>query len=208
MTLFIHPFIHLLKILFQKKIHISLKCTLEELKQDISSKTSIEPKYQRLFHLGREIKNSRRSLHALGLGRFNSFVLHLHSSQPKNHTLSNKRNKEAACSSSSSIGGSNRSINNNANYNMNDDDDDEICVIDTDARRRSQKREMELISRGIRERNQSNNNHNNANNASATSARHSTASREKYIVEILDSDDDSDDEIEVVEVTNKRSRSR
>jgi len=87
------PLIHLSFLIFDNnnnnnnknnnKIDISLQATLEDLKHQISKLKSIEPKFQRVFHLGREIKNSRRSLHALGIGRYGAFVVHLHSSKPK-----------------------------------------------------------------------------------------------------------------------------
>jgi hypothetical protein len=40
---------------------------------------SIPAQFQRLFHLGRELKTAGRSLEALGVGRFGVFVVHVHS---------------------------------------------------------------------------------------------------------------------------------
>jgi len=38
--------------------------------------------HQRLFHLGRELKSGRRSLSALGFGKHENFIVHLHSTAP------------------------------------------------------------------------------------------------------------------------------
>mmetsp|Transcript_12462 Transcript_12462/g.15941 ORF Transcript_12462/g.15941 Transcript_12462/m.15941 type:complete len:189 (+) Transcript_12462:207-773(+) len=55
--------------------------TLTTLKEKINSDPKlgpIKPTQQRLFHLGRELKSSNRSLEALGIGRFHVFTVHLH----------------------------------------------------------------------------------------------------------------------------------
>ena len=44
--------------------------------------------HQRLFHLGRELKSGRKSLLSLGVGKFDNFLLHLHSTAPKTIDLS------------------------------------------------------------------------------------------------------------------------
>ncbi|KAL7520556.1 hypothetical protein ACHAWX_005271 [Stephanocyclus meneghinianus] len=62
------------------------KTTLNNLKDMISKDPSLGPltrEQQRLFHLGKEIKSGNRSLNALGIGKFNVFSIHLHSSRPK-----------------------------------------------------------------------------------------------------------------------------
>ncbi|MCP4748816.1 MAG: hypothetical protein GY874_22195, partial [Desulfobacteraceae bacterium] len=54
-----------------------LSSTLSTLKQSINSDPNlgpISPSQQRLFHLGRELKSSNRSLEALGIGRFRVFT--------------------------------------------------------------------------------------------------------------------------------------
>jgi len=48
-----------------------------------SSLGPLDPSYQRLFHLGRELKSSGRSLSKLGVGRFHNYCVHLHSTQPE-----------------------------------------------------------------------------------------------------------------------------
>jgi hypothetical protein len=71
------------------KLEVSLSQTLKQLKDAISlsSLGPIETKHQRLFHLGRELKNGGRTLSTLGLGRYHNFVLHLHSTKPKTFDL-------------------------------------------------------------------------------------------------------------------------
>mmetsp|Transcript_7928 Transcript_7928/g.13397 ORF Transcript_7928/g.13397 Transcript_7928/m.13397 type:complete len:185 (-) Transcript_7928:164-718(-) len=57
------------------------RSTLTTLKEKINSDPKlgpIKPTQQRLFHLGRELKSSNRSLEALGIGRFHVFTVHLH----------------------------------------------------------------------------------------------------------------------------------
>ena len=73
---------------------MTMSSTLSNLKETISHTPSIceefpiQPKYQRLFHLGRELKSSKRSLKALGFGRHGTYLVHLHSTQPKTLELS------------------------------------------------------------------------------------------------------------------------
>lgn len=73
-----------------KKITISTARTLNDLKHGISrSKLGpLDPKYQRLFYLGREVKSGGRSLSKIGIGKFDNYTLHLHSTQPKALELS------------------------------------------------------------------------------------------------------------------------
>lgn len=58
---------------------------MNDLKKAIqkSSLGPVDPSYQRLFHLGRELKSGGRSLFALGVGKFHNYCLHLHSTQPE-----------------------------------------------------------------------------------------------------------------------------
>mmetsp|Transcript_22178 Transcript_22178/g.40298 ORF Transcript_22178/g.40298 Transcript_22178/m.40298 type:complete len:142 (-) Transcript_22178:136-561(-) len=68
------------------EITFSVNSSLNDLKQKISTNSSlgpIDPAYQRLFHLGRELKSGGRSLKSLGVGRFSNFLLHLHSTCPE-----------------------------------------------------------------------------------------------------------------------------
>jgi hypothetical protein len=68
----------------KEKINVSMSCTLNELKDEIS-KTKLGPikrEHQRLFHLGKEWKSGRRTLMALGFAKFPNFTIHLHSTQP------------------------------------------------------------------------------------------------------------------------------
>lgn len=74
-------------------IQISQEATLSDLKAIIRTAPSItkrfhgqavQPKYQRLFYFGRELKTPKRSLSALGLvSRRLPLLIHLHSTQPK-----------------------------------------------------------------------------------------------------------------------------
>lgn len=72
------------------EIEISLSSSLNTLKDTISSSEfgPVDRDHQRLFHLGRELKSGGRSLSTLGLGKFDNFLLHLHSTQPKPIDLS------------------------------------------------------------------------------------------------------------------------
>jgi len=73
----------------QDELNISLSDSVDTLKDKIS-KTKLGPidrKHQRLFHLGKELKVGRRSLSNLGFGRFQNFIVHLHSLQPKTFEL-------------------------------------------------------------------------------------------------------------------------
>jgi hypothetical protein len=70
--------------------------TLNDLKNDISTSPlgPLDPTYQRLFHLGRELKTGNRSLEKLGVGRFSNYTLHLHSTQPQAYELSSDEEEE------------------------------------------------------------------------------------------------------------------
>ena len=67
-----------------------MTCTLNELKDKISGTEMgpIERCHQRLFYLGRELKSGRRTLSALGIGRYPNFLIHLHSTKPATLELS------------------------------------------------------------------------------------------------------------------------
>lgn len=69
---------------------------MNDLKDAISSSSlgPLDPAYQRLFHLGRELKGGNRSLGKLGLGRFHNYTLHLHSTQPQAYELSSDEEED------------------------------------------------------------------------------------------------------------------
>lgn len=166
------------------QMDLSLQQTsLEQLKNQISLQKSIEPKYQRLFHLGRELKNCRRTLKALGIGNYNSFVIHLQSSQPKDHVFSSacaKLKSSTAISVSATTSSSSNSSSSNSTTNSN-------SHLNKRKRRRNESLAMTSTTIAANSIQHPNNRNNNAN--------------EKMVVNLLDSDDDDDDdEIEVVEV--------
>ena len=82
---------------------------MTNLKDKISSTPSIcgdnpiQSKYQRLFHLGRELKSPKRSLEALGFGKHGIYLVHLHSTQPKTLELSSDEDDAVEIDASSSL---------------------------------------------------------------------------------------------------------
>eukprot|EP00567_Pseudictyota_dubia_P015303 CAMPEP_0197442840 /NCGR_PEP_ID=MMETSP1175-20131217/8761_1 /TAXON_ID=1003142 /ORGANISM="Triceratium dubium, Strain CCMP147" /LENGTH=155 /DNA_ID=CAMNT_0042973389 /DNA_START=242 /DNA_END=709 /DNA_ORIENTATION=+ len=72
------------------QVTLPITATLNNLKDAISSTSlgPIEREHQRLFHLGRELKSGGRSLGALGFGKHDNFLVHLHSTKPKTLELS------------------------------------------------------------------------------------------------------------------------
>lgn len=67
--------------IYLSQFTIPSSSTLATLKTKINSDPNLGPiphTQQRLFHLGRELKSSNRSLEALGIGKFNVFTIHLH----------------------------------------------------------------------------------------------------------------------------------
>mmetsp|Transcript_53885 Transcript_53885/g.65047 ORF Transcript_53885/g.65047 Transcript_53885/m.65047 type:complete len:188 (-) Transcript_53885:229-792(-) len=66
-------------------IKLPLSAPLNTLKDQISLSPlgPLSREHQRIFHLGRELKSGKRSLHSLGFGRHGIFVIHLHSTQPE-----------------------------------------------------------------------------------------------------------------------------
>jgi hypothetical protein len=82
------------------QISISLKRTLKDLKVAISQSGelgNIPVERMRLFHFGRELKTSGRSLEALGVGREGFTVLHVHAT-PAVSTAPSNGGKAAATS--------------------------------------------------------------------------------------------------------------
>lgn len=175
------------------KIDISLQATLEDLKHQISKLKSIEPKFQRVFHLGREIKNSRRSLHALGIGRYGAFVVHLHSSKPKVIELATeKKSVDVAVASNQVVvpattGATTTRI---------------IASSRNSARGRKRSRVTAPVSGSGRSGRM------NRVNSNMPSGGGGGTNRTEEIIDLADSDDDDDDDdIEVIEI-DKRSRRR
>lgn len=75
---------------FKREINVSMTDTLDVLKDKISRSDlgPIDREHQRIFHLGRELKSGRRSLGAIGFGKYGIYLVHLHSTQPKTLELS------------------------------------------------------------------------------------------------------------------------
>ena len=101
--------------------------TLHDLKVAISQSLAlgeIPPHQQRIFHLGRELKSSGRSLENLGVGRLGVTVLHVHASIQEARTiLRPKKIKERA-----------------QVVDLVDDSDDDCVVVDEAAAKKSKKR--------------------------------------------------------------------
>eukprot|EP00568_Trieres_chinensis_P001472 CAMPEP_0183296216 /NCGR_PEP_ID=MMETSP0160_2-20130417/3872_1 /TAXON_ID=2839 ORGANISM="Odontella Sinensis, Strain Grunow 1884" /NCGR_SAMPLE_ID=MMETSP0160_2 /ASSEMBLY_ACC=CAM_ASM_000250 /LENGTH=158 /DNA_ID=CAMNT_0025457809 /DNA_START=251 /DNA_END=727 /DNA_ORIENTATION=+ len=78
------------------EIKLPLSASLNQLKDSISRTKlgPIERKHQRLFHLGREMKSGGRSLEALGFGKHDNFLVHLHSTKPKTLELSSDEEED------------------------------------------------------------------------------------------------------------------
>mmetsp|Transcript_24197 Transcript_24197/g.36931 ORF Transcript_24197/g.36931 Transcript_24197/m.36931 type:complete len:184 (+) Transcript_24197:127-678(+) len=137
--------------------------TLTTLKEKINSDPKlgpIKPTQQRLFHLGRELKSSNRSLEALGIGRLHVFTVHLHAgleteclelleSEDEDELLHNTASSAAAAAAeavqrssrnrTTTTNGSNRRKHNPKNDNNevvdllnsdSDDDDDVVEIIE------------------------------------------------------------------------------
>mmetsp|Transcript_1906 Transcript_1906/g.2583 ORF Transcript_1906/g.2583 Transcript_1906/m.2583 type:complete len:203 (+) Transcript_1906:227-835(+) len=73
-----------------------LSITLKDLKDKIHASPKVGqpclPIYQRLFHLGRELKSPKRTLRVLNVGRFRNFIIHLQSTQPPVLSLNSNTN--------------------------------------------------------------------------------------------------------------------
>ena len=63
--------------------------TLHALKDLINNSPlgPVDRSEQRLFHLGKEMKGNNSNLEGLGIGNFNVFSIHLHSTRPKVNEL-------------------------------------------------------------------------------------------------------------------------
>ena len=86
----------------------------------------------RLFHLGRELKSSGRSLSALGIGRFDNYLVHMASggvadgkANGGGATSGRKRKAVGASGSGSGSGGGTT-----VEIDSSDDDDDEVIELD------------------------------------------------------------------------------
>jgi hypothetical protein len=204
---------------------------LQQLKNEISIQKEIEPKFQRLFHFGRELINSRRSLSTLGIGKFNSYVLHLHSSQPKDHIFKPTATREKSGTKVDKVGGvvcidsattaSNDIISSLSNRKRKRNRNQETIDLSCTSATSSSSSTISSKDNNNNGRSLQRNRNINATSASARSSTKTTTSRSnnvQVVVDLLnDSDDDDDDdgdgdgddEIEVVEVkatsSNKRS---
>ena len=173
------------------------KTTLTTLKETINSDPTlgpIGPSNQRLFHLGRELKSSNRSLETLGIGRFNVFTVHLHTgtvtktkqclelleSDDEEGEGVGEQRKQAAASSAN-----------------NNDDDDEVHVVDmttttaTTTSRSNRNRTTAATTTNNRRKHNKNNDNNNE------------------VVDLLDdSDSDDDDVVEIIEPSTSNNKRR
>lgn len=85
----------------------------------------MERDQQRLFHLGRELKSGRKSLSFLGLGKFENYQVHLHSTKPKTIDLSINGGKNNVGTIKSHLTGRSAKPNSSATViDLVDDDDD------------------------------------------------------------------------------------
>lgn len=83
-------------------------------------------RYQRIFHLGRELKTGGRSLENLGIGNFGAYFIHVHSSEPTR--LKKKRQREAAnTAQNASATKTDKTI---ECINIDDEDDDEVILVE------------------------------------------------------------------------------
>eukprot|EP00566_Odontella_aurita_P027674 CAMPEP_0113556118 /NCGR_PEP_ID=MMETSP0015_2-20120614/17085_1 /TAXON_ID=2838 /ORGANISM="Odontella" /LENGTH=157 /DNA_ID=CAMNT_0000457451 /DNA_START=271 /DNA_END=744 /DNA_ORIENTATION=+ /assembly_acc=CAM_ASM_000160 len=127
------------------EVTLPVTATLNNLKDEISrtSLGPIEREHQRLFHLGREMKSGGRSLGALGLGKHNNFLVHLHSTKPKTLELSSDEDDDAIVVEGTVPGGSGEKRSYAArplqrgqsadvvNLLEDDSDDDDIAIVET-----------------------------------------------------------------------------
>lgn len=85
----------------------------------------------RLFHLGRELKSSGRSLSALGIGRFDNYLVHMASGgvadgNGSGGASSGRKRKAVGASGSGSGSGGGTTV----EIDSSDDDDDEVIELD------------------------------------------------------------------------------
>eukprot|EP00545_Synedropsis_sp_CCMP1620_P012741 CAMPEP_0119009734 /NCGR_PEP_ID=MMETSP1176-20130426/4570_1 /TAXON_ID=265551 /ORGANISM="Synedropsis recta cf, Strain CCMP1620" /LENGTH=156 /DNA_ID=CAMNT_0006962303 /DNA_START=317 /DNA_END=787 /DNA_ORIENTATION=- len=91
---------------------------------------------QRIFHLGRELKSSGRSLEKLGIGRFrNNMVLHLHLAAPKQSTAAVKKQQQLLSNSSATGTAVKRPAPPVIDLVDDDDDDDEVAIVESPGKR-------------------------------------------------------------------------
>mmetsp|Transcript_19311 Transcript_19311/g.28592 ORF Transcript_19311/g.28592 Transcript_19311/m.28592 type:complete len:186 (-) Transcript_19311:121-678(-) len=129
--------------------------TLTTLKEKINSDPKlgpIKPTQQRLFHLGRELKSSNRSLEALGIGRFHVFTVHLHAgleteclelleSEDEDELQHNSASSSAAAAAAEAVQRSNRNRttttttngSNRRRHNPKNDNNEVVDLLDSDS---------------------------------------------------------------------------
>lgn len=118
-----------------EKIEINLSKSLNELKENVSTITSlgsIPSSQQRVFYLGGELKNGGRSLEALGVGRHGVNVIHVHNTKPE-LKVQNKDPKAVSSNRTSRRRQQQMEVVDLASDHEEvviDDDDDEVCVIE------------------------------------------------------------------------------
>lgn len=89
----------------------------------------------RLFHLGRELKSSGRSLGALGIGRFDNYLVHLAAGgvqvgHGNGGASSGRKRKAVGASGSTSGSGGGTTVEPVEIDSSDDDDDDEVIELD------------------------------------------------------------------------------
>ena len=194
------------------KMTIGTKETLNTLQQKFKHCESIiksrgdgqqlDPRYQRIFYLGRELKTGSRSLEALmGSHLRLSKVLHLHYSQPvKKSKIKTKDTNMSTNTQTVTLDLENDDWNDDDGDGDDDDDDDdddsieiqEVSVSRTNMQTRKRPPQPQLPPQGV--------------NVNVAGMRPSPKSA-GGVVELLDSDD-SDDEIEIIEngLSSKKAR--
>jgi hypothetical protein len=98
----------------------------------MASLGSIPSTYQRVFYLGKELKNGGRSLEALGVGRHGINVIHVHNNKPRegyppHPPPANRRRTKTA---RKTVMARNRQPIEVVDLATDDDDDEEIVVED------------------------------------------------------------------------------
>jgi hypothetical protein len=102
--------------------------TLADLKNVISQDNS----NQRIFHLGRELKSSGRTLEKLGIGRFRNMILHLHLAPPKVIAVQPAQQQLRVAAAAASMKRSSQVIDLLDDSDDGDDgDDDDVAIVES-----------------------------------------------------------------------------
>lgn len=108
---------------------------------------------QRLFHLGKEMKGNGRNLEVLGIGNYNVFSIHLHSTRPKVNELLESDDDDDDVVAVVDVTESNRRVgtrNNNRKREdpvvdlLDSDSDDDIEVVQVTGNKRQRKNEITI----------------------------------------------------------------